>query len=74
MTGLEALEKLNTLNYHSLSEKIECKKIIKQELKALKLICEYVGKEQILFFMRQANASKEEYELLKEIFKCNIEK
>lgn len=36
-------------------------------LKALKLISKYVGKEQVLFFMRQANCSCAEFELVEKV-------
>ena len=41
--------------------------LITKELKALKLISKYVGKEQVLFFMQLANASKEEKDLVRRL-------
>ena len=81
MTGLEALEKIRSHNYH-IHNKRECLKIIEKELKALEILklccivadykCENPDDRYELAFCRKICITEEEYKLLEEILNERI--
>ena len=73
LTPLEALEKLTNYKCSCMSEKIECKEIIKKALKALEIIKKccllgaYPNGTYELAFSTKIDITKEEYDLLKDV-------